>query len=48
MVEVGERWGRGHILYIFLQPLPHFGGVVEVYPSTFNWKRHGSGGGEVW
>ena len=34
----------------FLQPLPRFGGVVEVevYPSNFNWRRHGRGGGEVW
>ena len=32
----------------FLQPLPHFGGVVEVDPSNFNWRRHGRGGAEVW
>ena len=30
----------------FLQPLPRFGGVVEVEvdPSNFNWRS----GGEVW
>ena len=31
----------------FLQPLPHFGGVVEVHSSNFNWRRRGRGGGEV-
>ena len=33
-----------------LQPVPRFGGVVEVEvdPSNFNWRRHGRGGGEVW
>ena len=34
----------------FLQHLPCFGGVVEVKvdPSNFNWRRCGTGGGEVW
>ena len=34
----------------FLQHLPRFGGVVEVKvdPSNFNWRRCGTGGGEVW
>ena len=32
----------------FLQPLPHFGGVVEVCPLNFSWRRRGRGGGEVW
>ena len=34
----------------FLQPLPRFGGVVEiqVYCSNFSWRRRGRGGGEVW
>ena len=33
----------------FLQPLPHFGGVVEVevWPINFSWRRRGRGGGEV-
>ena len=33
----------------FLQPLPHFGGVVEVevHSSNSNWRRRGRGGGEV-
>ena len=34
----------------FLQPLPGFGGVVEVevHPSNSNWRRCGTAGGEVW
>ena len=34
-----------HSIY-FLQPLPCFGGVVEVEvcPSNFNWIRCGTGG----
>ena len=34
----------------FLQHLPRVGGVVEVEvdPSNFNWRRHSTGGGEVW
>ena len=32
----------------FLQHLPRFEGVVEVHPSNFNWRRCGTGGGEVW
>ena len=34
----------------FLQPVPRFGGVVEVEvdPSNFNSRRRGRGGGEVW
>ena len=32
----------------FLQPVPRFGGVVEVDPSNFNWRRRGRCGGEVW
>ena len=30
----------------FLQPVPRFGGVVEVEvdPSNFNWRRRGRGG----
>ena len=33
-----------------LQPLPRFGGAVEVevYPINLSWRRHGRGGGEVW
>ena len=31
-----------------LEPLPGFGGMVEVNCSNFNWRRHGRGGGEVW
>ena len=33
-----------------LQPLPRFGGEleVEVYPINFGWRRHGRGGVEVW
>ena len=43
MVEVSCR------IY-FLQPLPHYGGVVEVEvcPINFSWRRRGRGGGEVW
>ena len=51
VVEVGERCGAGEIYGIyFLQHLPRFGGVVEVKvdPSNFNWRRCGTGGGEVW
>ena len=25
-------------------PRPHFGGVVEVYPSNFSWRSRGTGG----
>ena len=32
----------------YLQCLLRFGGVVEVQPSNFNWRRHGRGGAEVW
>ena len=33
----------------FLQPVPRFGGVVEVEvdPSNFNWRMWGRGGVEV-
>ena len=48
MVQV-EDYPINFSIY-FLQPLPRFGGVVEVevYPSNFNWRRHGRVGGEVW